>query len=243
MKTLLLLISLLFIACSSKENVEEENTTITENIRRINITAAKGEIIYWEAIKKYNSGINESEIRNHYEESARAVFSELDSLLNSITSLYTTKSISEKDYQEYLKGIRIDNMKSGLDSLKRLGIKFKFYEIPNSDNISSVVEMQKIIQIPNKYDSVIVQTSGYFRGRFEDVAIYLSPQDIESDNYKNAIWIIFDKDLGLYEDEKWEKLQGEKLVVRGTFNSRFKGHLNQYSGQLTNVYFVENQTE
>ena len=116
------------------------------------------------------------------------------------------------------------------------------YQIENVNSIDPiVVSFEELNQFTEKYDSANIEIEGYFKANFEDVSVYKSKDDYNDGNKKSAIWVNFNKNLGLYENDGLDKLDGKMIKIRGFFNSRNKGHLNQYLGEIDDVYSVKGQ--
>lgn len=96
------------------------------------------------------------------------------------------------------------------------------------------VSLIQLIAAPEKYQGKAVRLMGFLRLQFEGNAIYLHKEDDEQSLYKNGLWL--DLPAGR---RTASQLDGNYVIVEATFDGKDKGHLDRWSGSLTNVTRLE----
>jgi len=91
----------------------------------------------------------------------------------------------------------------------------------------------RLIGCPEELRGHSVRVIGYCVLRFEGRAIYLAEADFLNAVTKNALWL--DVDL----KPEYTKLDGQYVLVEGTFDSDNRGHLQLYSGTVRDVKRME----
>lgn len=90
-------------------------------------------------------------------------------------------------------------------------------------------EFEKILKSPEKYHGQEIKINGIFHKRFEDAAIYLK----EDSPMTHAICIEYVKVLTAPETfAGLDKIDGQKVKIKGRFDKKDKGHLGQYAGTV-----------
>ncbi|WP_314508972.1 hypothetical protein [Xanthocytophaga agilis] len=100
------------------------------------------------------------------------------------------------------------------------------------------VPLDILVNFPQNYNGLNIETEGYFIATFEDLAIYKSKFDYYSDSKNKAIWINFNSELNSNLDDTCKKLNRRYVIVRGRFITKSKGHLGNYVGEVDNVYYI-----
>ena len=100
------------------------------------------------------------------------------------------------------------------------------------------MDISRILSNPEFYNNKDICLRGYFSYNFEDVAIYASQQSLNSSNTQKSIWIdLSDKfDINTINLDEFD---GKLVIVNGIFNSKSKGHLNQYKGTILVTSIVQ----
>ncbi len=102
------------------------------------------------------------------------------------------------------------------------------------------VLFSELLANPKKYDLKCIELRGYFVSEYENIALYLSEEDIENHNFQSAIWVDFDKNHPLSSSDSLTKLFNSKdIKVKGIYDIGRRGHLGSYQGSLKNVYYIE----
>jgi len=109
-------------------------------------------------------------------------------------------------------------------------------------DISPTTSMKVEDFVKNKkiYNGKKVKLMGYFHYGLEEASI----SGIK-DDFPKGIWIEFDYDKQLLDDNDKSLFEGNKLVeysnkkviIIGEFVAGKKGHLSQYNGALTNISY------
>jgi hypothetical protein len=87
-------------------------------------------------------------------------------------------------------------------------------------------QFEKLLKSPEKYHRQEIEIRGIIHKRFEDTAIYLK----ESSQKEDTVWIEYIK-LNM-SSETFDNLDGRRVRVKGIFDIKDKGHLDQYAGAL-----------
>ncbi|QCK15216.1 hypothetical protein DCC35_10900 [Mangrovivirga cuniculi] len=101
----------------------------------------------------------------------------------------------------------------------------------NEDNKYEKISLNLIIDSPKRYDSIDLKTSGIFVFEYENVALYKDKISALLNDRKNAIWVEFNSSSS-YKSSELKKLNNRRVFLVGRFNSKRKGHLSKYKGQL-----------
>lgn len=91
------------------------------------------------------------------------------------------------------------------------------------------VTFKEVVTNASFYDNKLVRIEGYFYASFEEFAIY---EHQKSNVTEQGLWVDFDKRLNLYEGDKFEMFFEKEIEIIGIFNSKDKGHLNDYIGAI-----------
>ncbi len=87
----------------------------------------------------------------------------------------------------------------------------------------------EVIANANKYDGHTIRVVGFLNLAFESKALYLSIADSEHSVTKNALWVELD------QWDEYKKFNQHYVLLEGVFDAKNKGHLQLYSGSLTNI--------
>jgi hypothetical protein len=55
-----------------------------------------------------------------------------------------------------------------------------------------------------------------------------------------GFWLAIDNDLRI-DDASFEKLNGEKITIKGIVDTTHKGHLDSYPATIGKIYFLQQQ--
>jgi len=98
------------------------------------------------------------------------------------------------------------------------------------------VSLIQLIANPEKYDGHMVLIEGYVNLEFEGNAVYLSKEDWKHRITKNALWIDIDN-----KNKDYQKFNGRYCLIVGTFESKNKGHMNSFNGEIRDIVRFEIQ--
>ena len=100
------------------------------------------------------------------------------------------------------------------------------------------VSIMHLIANPERYHDKYVQVIGVWNIEFEENCLYLTCDDWNYLNFKNAIWLNFGNEFFGSEEEKEAMLLNGKYVdVTGKFNATDTGHMGVSSGGLMDIRF------
>jgi hypothetical protein len=86
-----------------------------------------------------------------------------------------------------------------------------------------------LLKSPEKYHGQEIKITGTFYKRSEDAAIYLT----ENSTVANAVCIEYVKVLTAPETfDGLDKIDGQKIKIKGKFDRNDRGHLGQYAGTV-----------
>lgn len=124
-------------------------------------------------------------------------------------------------------------------------ISIRYQNLNYTDKFDEI-SFKELKKDPNRYHEKNIELIGYYKYSFEESALYSSSFSNDS---KGAVWISFHKDIplinsltgaNLYDSYKeFEKISNRRIRVKGKFNVKLKGHLNDYYGELNNVVSIE----
>ena len=121
-------------------------------------------------------------------------------------------------------------------------------EYSNNCEVQSfiVTSFNEVINNPKAYDSKFIEISGFYRGRFEQSALFYNKR---SGKEATAIWIDFGvndalKDVKsgrslLATQDELNKIINRKIIIRGYFDLKNTGHLNQYFGAIKSICYLK----
>lgn len=94
-----------------------------------------------------------------------------------------------------------------------------------------------LLEYPENYNQKEVELYGYYVDEFENVCIYRTKSVFLSGKKKNAVWINLQDGFDI---ESVDFYDYDKKYVRvvGIYDTKWKGHLNQYHGEL-NINSIE----
>jgi hypothetical protein len=91
------------------------------------------------------------------------------------------------------------------------------------------VSMIKLLADPTKYDGKRVRVVGYIHFEFEGNAIYLHKDDELHLVFKNGLWVQMASGIPS------EQCQDTYALIEGTFRAHNFGHMELWSGAITDV--------
>ncbi len=93
------------------------------------------------------------------------------------------------------------------------------------------VSLIQLISNPSEFDGELVRVIGYCRLEFEGSALYLHREDFEYVINKNAVWL----DVRSLISTSQPNLNNRYVIVEGVFDSKDKGHMDNYSGCIKEI--------
>jgi hypothetical protein len=93
------------------------------------------------------------------------------------------------------------------------------------------VSMIQLISTPGDFDGKRIIVMGVPRIEFEGNALYLHREDYEHALTKNALWLTATGD----QEAAWKLLEGQYVLVEGTFSAKNTGHFGLFSGAIHNI--------
>ena len=95
------------------------------------------------------------------------------------------------------------------------------------------VSIINLIATPEKYHSKRVRVIGVGHLEFEWNAVYLSRDDYQNDVDRNGLWLVLGERATPYEEA--QKFNGKYVIIEGTFDKNYTGHMGLWSGAITNI--------
>lgn len=93
-------------------------------------------------------------------------------------------------------------------------------------------QFELVLKSPEKFNGQEIEIEGVFRDRHADRAIYLTGTSDKS----KAIWVDFSEIF--LELNTFDKLDGQKIRIRGTFYNDKKGRLRNYCGTIIDSVII-----
>ncbi len=106
-------------------------------------------------------------------------------------------------------------------------------EVRSAERIE--VSMVQLLADPGGFDGRAVRVVGFCHLEFEGNALYLHREDAEQLLLKHAIWL----SLGWPVPEARRGLSDKYVLVEATFDSRDKGHMDLFAGELRDISRME----
>ena len=97
------------------------------------------------------------------------------------------------------------------------------------------VTLVQLIANPEKFDGKLVRVIGFLRLEFEGDVLYLHREDYENAILGNGIWV----EVNPLIAKKRADLNMSYVLLEGVFNSRERGHMGMWSGELQQVRRAE----
>ena len=111
--------------------------------------------------------------------------------------------------------------------------RYPDFGVPNQKAID--VSLVNLIATPDIYHEKIVRVIGVFRLRFEGNALFLSQDDYKHNIHKNSIWISPDLKALKSDLSTLQQLNGQYVLIEGTFDKNKTEHMGLNSGSLQKV--------
>ena len=99
------------------------------------------------------------------------------------------------------------------------------------------VSLAQLIASPQDYDGKVVRVTGFVNLEFEGDAIYAHRDDLKHRTYQNGLWIDVNDDI----QKKKADFDQKYVVVEGTFNAEWKGHMGLWSGSIQKISRFESR--
>lgn len=103
------------------------------------------------------------------------------------------------------------------------------------DSVQDVSLIQLIAE-PEKFDGKPVRFIGFLRIEFEGNAIYLHGEDFDHGISRNAVWVDIPSAM---TDRQKHDVNLRYVICAGIFSASSHGHLDMFSGTVTNVRRLE----
>lgn len=102
--------------------------------------------------------------------------------------------------------------------------------VPNAELVSLV----RLIATPERYDGKVVLVVGFLRLEFEGNGLYVHEEDYKRGITKNAVWVVRNAKV----NDRADALNMHYVMLVGTFDASRHGHMDLFSGSLTNITSV-----
>jgi hypothetical protein len=99
-----------------------------------------------------------------------------------------------------------------------------------SDEKAKDVSLVALIATPERFQGTLIRTSGYLRLEFEGDAIFMTKSDADHRISKNGLWVSAEE----FRARKNE-VHNRYVFIEGRFSAQILGHMDAYSGAITNV--------
>jgi len=113
------------------------------------------------------------------------------------------------------------------------------------NNMATKTSFGQLIKDPEKFNNKFIELEGIYRWHPEESAIYKS---YNTNDVSNAIWVEFNDTLLIEEHtgsrllgskKEFDKIINKRMKIQGRFSYENKGHLEQYSGSISNICYLE----
>jgi hypothetical protein len=111
-----------------------------------------------------------------------------------------------------------------------------YYPNAGPDLSPEPVSLIQLIANPRQYDGKKVRFIGFLRLEFEGNAAYLHREDYENGITQNAIWVDVPTDMSASQKADTNM---HYVICAGTFRAALHGHMDLFSGALSNVYRLQ----
>ena len=111
-----------------------------------------------------------------------------------------------------------------------------YFPKPGPDDAVRDVSLIELIAQPEKFDGRRVRFIGFLSVLFEGEAVYLHRQDFDQGISRNAVWIDIPADM---TPQQRGEVGMRYVICVGVFRSSFHGHMDMFSGAVTNVERLE----
>lgn len=95
--------------------------------------------------------------------------------------------------------------------------------------------MINLIATPEKYHGKVVRVIGVVEIKFEGTKICLSKESCEYSLSSNALWMELNYEKIGKTKKELRKYNGRYVLIEGTFNKDYHGHMDMYSGEIENI--------
>jgi hypothetical protein len=96
------------------------------------------------------------------------------------------------------------------------------------------VSMIQLIATPERFHNKAVRVTGFCHDEEEDTAIYLSTEDANYLNGRNALWVAALGNSGF--NRKF-------VITEGIFDKEFHGHMDAYSGAIRDAWRIRDMKQ
>jgi hypothetical protein len=110
------------------------------------------------------------------------------------------------------------------------------YSPKGADQRAVEVSLIQLIANPQAYDGKRVRLIGFLRLEFEGNAIYLHKEDYEHGISENGLWIDVPRDM---TKDQQQRVNTQYAICEAMFRASGHGHMDVFSGELTNVSRLE----
>ena len=138
---------------------------------------------------------------------------------------------------------KIKKIRKEVDGLQNHGLAYDDYAYVGLDKKVEKkgftdayhISLIELIANPQNYHNKQVFVKGI--GHFDKTSacIYMTTEDYEMKNTKNAVYISFEDEFFEEYKEEIEEAEGKNVMLVGTFNAMSNGPDSAYSGSLKNI--------
>ena len=97
------------------------------------------------------------------------------------------------------------------------------------------VTLVRLVATPEKFDGKLIRVIGFLRLEFEGNVLYIHQEDYEKAILGNGVWV----DVNPLISKQKAKLDLNYVLVEGVFSSTNKGHMDMWSGAISQVRRAE----
>lgn len=111
-----------------------------------------------------------------------------------------------------------------------------YFPKPGPDDTVKDVSLIQLIAQPERFDGKPVRFIGSLRIEFEGNAIYLHREDFDHAISNNGVWVDIPTDMTKHQRDE---VNMHYVICAGVFRADNRGHMDMFSGAITNVRRLE----
>jgi len=111
-----------------------------------------------------------------------------------------------------------------------------YFPKPGPDDTVKDVSLIQLIAQPERFDGKPVRFIGFLRIEFEGNAIYLHREDFDHAISNNGVWVDIPTDMTKHQRDE---VNMHYVICAGVFRADNRGHMDMFSGAITNVRRLE----
>lgn len=97
------------------------------------------------------------------------------------------------------------------------------------------VSIAELLAHPGLFHGKRVRVVGFLRLEFEGTAVYASREDEAQRLHRNGLWVDF---LNKAVSDRADAVNNRYVLLEGTFDAEFTGHMGLWSGAIRDIYRV-----